>query len=121
MPLGRSRLATSIWSAKRNQLCRSLRPGQHHWAVIGVEHPDVLRDLARLLWAAEEAAQPTRPPTEQYPTISVDDAYAIQDRNLLRRTEAGAQVVGRKVSQRTSALVGSGTIPTRPSGRLQTA
>ncbi len=63
----------------------------------GIDRQQLLRDLARSLWEAEEAARPVEPPTERHADLDVADAYTIQSHNVERRVSGGAQVVGRKV------------------------
>jgi len=65
--------------------------------VTGIDRQQLLRDLARSLWEAEEAARPVEPPTERHADLDVADAYTIQSHNVERRVSGGAQVVGRKV------------------------
>jgi 2-keto-4-pentenoate hydratase len=56
-----------------------------------------IAELADGLWRAETDRVPIDPITESWPDLSVDDAYAIQTRNVDRRVAAGAVVCGHKV------------------------
>ena len=51
----------------------------------------------RLLWRAESDRVAVPPLTADLPDLTVDDAYAVQTRNVDRRVAAGAVVRGRKV------------------------
>lgn len=53
--------------------------------------------LADELEAARLGGTPVAPPTERRPGLTIDDAYAIQQRAVARRLEAGATIVGRKI------------------------
>lgn len=53
--------------------------------------------LADSLWQAAAHGVPIEPLTGQNTGLTVNDAYAIQSRNIDRRIEAGATVRGRKV------------------------
>jgi len=63
----------------------------------------VLRDdavtagLADLLWQAEAGRAAVDPISEAWPGLTIDDAYAIQTRNIERRRAAGRVIRGRKV------------------------
>ena len=54
-------------------------------------------DLADRLWRAESDRVAVPPLTADLPDLTVDDAYAVQTRNVDRRVAAGAVVRGRKV------------------------
>lgn len=56
-----------------------------------------LRAAADLLDTARLSRVPTAPLTARYPTLSVDNAYAIQKINLERRLHLGHTVVGHKI------------------------
>jgi 2-keto-4-pentenoate hydratase len=57
----------------------------------------VIAEIADRLWQAEVDRVPVDPVTDSWPGLSVDDAYAVQSRNVDRRVAAGAVVCGRKV------------------------
>jgi 2-keto-4-pentenoate hydratase len=57
----------------------------------------VISDLADRLWRAEIDRVPVDPLTQTRPDLSVDDAYAIQTRNVDRRVAAGSVVRGHKI------------------------
>jgi 2-keto-4-pentenoate hydratase len=54
-------------------------------------------DLADRLWRAEAERVAVPPLTADLPDLTIDDAYAIQTRNIDRRVDSGAVVRGRKV------------------------
>jgi 2-oxopent-4-enoate hydratase len=54
-------------------------------------------DLADRLWRAESERVAVPPLTADVPDLTIDDAYAVQTRNIDRRVDAGAVVRGRKV------------------------
>lgn len=63
-----------------------------------------LTHAAALLRAAAETGQFIAPLREQFPTITADDAYAIQRFNTERRIAAGARVVGAKIGLTSPAV-----------------
>jgi 2-keto-4-pentenoate hydratase len=70
----------------------------------------VVAELADRLWRAEAERVPVEPFSQDRPDLTIDDAYAIQGRNVTRRVTAGAVVRGRKVglsSRRTQKLTGT--------------
>src|SRR4051794_15505338 len=54
-------------------------------------------DLADRLWRAEAERVAVPPLTADLPDLTIDDAYAVQTRNIDRRIDSGAVVRGRKV------------------------
>jgi 2-keto-4-pentenoate hydratase len=54
-------------------------------------------ELAGRLWRAETDRAAIEPITETWPGLTIDDAYAIQSRNVERRQAAGRVIRGRKV------------------------
>jgi len=62
-----------------------------------VANPDTIASLADALWEAERTRIPISPPTDQHPDLVIDDAYAIQTHNIVRRTADGARMAGRKI------------------------
>ncbi len=68
-----------------------------------------LAELAERLWRAESDGVAVPPLTADVPDLTVDDAYAVQTRNVDRRVAAGAVIRGRKVgltSRPVQALLG---------------
>ena len=59
---------------------------------------------ADALWEAEAKRAPIAPLTETDPGLTVAEAYAIQSRNVTRRIEAGAAVLGRKIGLTSKAM-----------------
>ncbi len=57
----------------------------------------VTAELAGRLWRAEADRAAIDPISETWPGLTLDDAYAIQTRNVRRRQAAGRVVCGRKV------------------------
>ncbi|WP_067970810.1 2-keto-4-pentenoate hydratase [Mycolicibacter icosiumassiliensis] len=57
----------------------------------------LIAELADQLWQADRSGVPVEPLTAAHPQLDIDDAYAIQLRNIDRRVAAGAHVRGRKV------------------------
>lgn len=55
------------------------------------------QQLADELWEADLTAKPISPLTERYPSLVVEDAYAIQTINIDRRFARGEKAIGRKV------------------------
>jgi 2-keto-4-pentenoate hydratase len=55
------------------------------------------QQLADELWEADQTAKPISPLTERYPSLVVEDAYAIQTINIDRRIARGEIAIGRKV------------------------
>jgi 2-keto-4-pentenoate hydratase len=54
-------------------------------------------ELADRLWQAEAARAAIDPISQTKPDLTIDDAYAIQTRNIERRRAAGRVICGRKV------------------------
>ncbi|ALJ21784.1 hypothetical protein AOA12_18545 [Microbacterium sp. No. 7] len=71
------------------------------------DHDGVTTDIARdhtalaaiadALRAAEIARTPIAPPSQTWPGLTVEDAYAVQRIGVRRRVEAGERIVGRKI------------------------
>ncbi len=57
------------------------------------------------LYEALEARRTLEPLTDRHPDISIDDAYAIQQRMMKRRLEAGERVVGKKIGVTSQAVM----------------
>lgn len=60
--------------------------------------------VADALFVAERDRAPIARPSDVYP-LGVDDAYAIQQRNVERRLAGGARVVGRKIGITSKAVM----------------
>jgi 2-keto-4-pentenoate hydratase len=61
-------------------------------------------ELADRLWQAEVDRAPIEPITDRHPSLTVEDAYAIQTLNIERRVAAGRVVRGRKVGLTSHAM-----------------
>ncbi|WP_067975581.1 2-keto-4-pentenoate hydratase [Mycolicibacter icosiumassiliensis] len=59
--------------------------------------PNMIREAAGLLHAAQTERAPITPLTERYPGLDVAGAYAIQQVNLSRRLATGRTLVGHKI------------------------
>jgi 2-keto-4-pentenoate hydratase len=57
----------------------------------------IVAEVADRLWQAEISRSPISPITETHPELGIEDAYAIQSRNIERRIGAGRVLRGRKV------------------------
>jgi len=57
----------------------------------------IVAEVADRLWQAEVDRSPVSPITDAHPELVIDDAYAIQSRNIDRRVGAGRVIRGRKV------------------------
>jgi 2-keto-4-pentenoate hydratase len=57
----------------------------------------IVAEVADRLWQAEISRSPISPITEAHPELGVEDAYAIQSRNIERRIGTGRVIRGRKV------------------------
>jgi 2-keto-4-pentenoate hydratase len=64
----------------------------------------LVTDLADQLWRADQTCAPIEPLTDRHPGLGVDDAYAIQTRNIDRRVAAGAHIRGRKIGLTSRAM-----------------
>jgi len=69
-----------------------------------VAAPETVVALADALWDAEQTRTPIAPLTDRYSDLDVDDAYAIQTRNIDRRVADGARVIGRKIGLTAKAM-----------------
>jgi 2-oxopent-4-enoate/cis-2-oxohex-4-enoate hydratase len=70
---------------------------------------DQITQLGDELYAALKACQTLEPLTNRHPGITIDDAYAIQQRMMKRRLDAGERVIGKKIgvtSQAVMAMLG---------------
>ncbi|MCH2172689.1 2-keto-4-pentenoate hydratase [Myxococcota bacterium] len=64
----------------------------------------IREEVAQALWDAETTATPMEPPSANWPTLDVDDAYEIQQLNIRRRVAAGATIRGHKVGLSSRAM-----------------
>lgn len=69
----------------------------HRSYVRDVADPDTIAALADALWEAERDRRPIEPLTDRWPDLGIEDAYAVQQRNVDRRIGRGASVGGRKI------------------------
>ncbi len=60
--------------------------------------------IADSLQAAADACAPTERLTDKYPGFAVDDAYAVQMRNVVRALEAGLRISGKKIGLTSKAM-----------------
>jgi 2-keto-4-pentenoate hydratase len=63
-----------------------------------------LSACAAALEQAEANRKPIGPLTERFPQLSLEDAYGIQQANVLRRTRKGERVVGHKIGLTALAM-----------------
>ena len=66
--------------------------------------PDRVALAAERLWEAESSRTAIAPLTDDDPTLTVEDAYAIQRTNIERSLASGARVVGWKVGLTSKAM-----------------
>jgi 2-keto-4-pentenoate hydratase len=69
-----------------------------------VADTDTVVSFADALWDAERNRQPIPPLTETDSGLGIEDAYAIQTRNIDRRIAEGAKVGGRKIGLTARAM-----------------
>ena len=67
--------------------------------------PDIQQQLGDELFDALQARRTVPPLTSRHPEITIDDAYAIQQRMLARRLAAGERVVGKKIGVTSAAVM----------------
>lgn len=63
-----------------------------------------IKEAANLLYEAQQELEPIGPLTEQYPTLTVEDAYCVQLSNVERRKSAGGIIVGKKIGLTSRAM-----------------
>jgi len=68
--------------------------------------PELLEKLGDALFDAWRMRQPVAPLTQAHPEMTIDDAYAVQQRMIARRRDSGPRVVGKKIGL-TSKVVQS--------------
>lgn len=61
--------------------------------------------IADELWQARSQVKAIEKLTSQYPDLSVQDAYAIQQININRRIQNGARIVGKKIGLTSQAMM----------------
>jgi len=66
---------------------------------------DLIQSLGDELHAALAGARMVEPLTSRYPDITIEDAYAIQQRLNSRRLEAGERIVGKKIGVTSQAVM----------------
>jgi 2-keto-4-pentenoate hydratase len=65
---------------------------------------DLIAQCAAQLSGAESDRRPTEPLTKTFPSLSVPDAYRIQQANVQRRLARGERVVGHKIGLTAKAM-----------------
>ena len=68
--------------------------------------PELLDKRGDALFDAWRMRQPVAPLTQAHPEMTIDDAYAVQQRMIARRRDSGPRVVGKKIGL-TSKVVQS--------------
>lgn len=68
-------------------------------------HTELIESLGDALYEALIERRTVTPLTSRHPDITVADAYAIQQRMLARRLQAGERVVGKKVGVTSAAVM----------------
>lgn len=68
-------------------------------------NPQQIEQLGDELYQALAGCQVVEPLTTRHPGITIDDAYAIQQRMLARRLAAGEKVVGKKIGVTSKAVM----------------
>ncbi|MGB3070608.1 MAG: 2-oxopent-4-enoate hydratase [Ottowia sp.] len=66
---------------------------------------ELINQLGDELYEALKACRTLEPLTNRHPDISIDDAYAIQQRMMKRRLDAGEKVVGKKIGVTSKAVM----------------
>ncbi|HQR72175.1 MAG TPA: 2-oxopent-4-enoate hydratase [Burkholderiaceae bacterium] len=66
---------------------------------------DLIQSLGDELHAALAGARMVEPLTNRHPDITIEDAYAIQQRLNSRRLEAGERIVGKKIGVTSQAVM----------------
>lgn len=69
-----------------------------------VADTQTVASLADELWEAQRTRVAIEPLTDRYSGLDIDDAYAIQTRNIDRHVAEGARVIGRKVGLTSRAM-----------------
>lgn len=64
-----------------------------------------IQQLADELFVALQQAEAVEPLTSRYPELAIEDAYAIQQRLMARRLEAGERIIGKKIGVTSQAVM----------------
>ena len=67
--------------------------------------PALLQDISAELYQALRQAEAIAPLTERHPELSIEDAYAIQQRLLALRLQDGERIVGKKIGVTSQAVM----------------
>lgn len=67
--------------------------------------PNTIESLGDQLYEALRERTPIDPLTARHPDMTVDDAYAVQQRMIARQTALGARIVGKKVGVTSRAVM----------------
>lgn len=68
-------------------------------------HTDLIQSLGDELYDALKACRTVAPLTSRHEGITIEDAYAIQQRMMARRLQAGERVVGKKIGVTSAAVM----------------
>ncbi|AVO49183.1 2-oxopent-4-enoate hydratase [Melaminivora suipulveris] len=68
-------------------------------------NPDLIEQLGGELYQALAERRTLAPLTSRHPDITIEDAYAIQQKMLARRLAAGERVVGKKIGVTSKAVM----------------
>lgn len=79
---------------------------------------ELINQFADELWQAEIQRVPIRPLTERHLEFSVEDAYRVQLRNVLRREQAGQVIIGKKIGLTSKAMQTALGVPEPDYGHL---
>ena len=60
-------------------------------------NPSIIQELGNRLYEALATRTVIAPLTDQYPDMTIEDAYQVQQLMLSKRLAAGEQIVGKKV------------------------
>ncbi len=80
--------------------------------------PDIHRDLARQLHAAEKSREQILAPSLQHPAITIDDAYAVQRTWIALKLAEGRVIKGHKIGLTSRAMQQSSQIDEPDYGTL---
>ncbi|WP_424191892.1 2-oxopent-4-enoate hydratase [Ampullimonas aquatilis] len=68
-------------------------------------NPSIIQELGNRLYEALATRTVIAPLTDQYPDMTIEDAYQVQQLMLSKRLAAGEQIVGKKVGVTSSAVM----------------
>ena len=68
-------------------------------------NPNLIEQLGDELYGALTACQVLEPLSSRHPEITIEDAYAIQQRLIARRLDAGERIVGKKIGVTSQAVM----------------